>query len=223
MFYEKLNRLKEKIIEEGNLVESMIEKSIRGLLNKDKTLLLEVLQIDEPRVNEMEIEIDEMCINLIARFQPEARDLRTIIMILKMNNDLERIGDMAVNISESALFLIERPQVKPLIDLPRMAEETIQMLKDGIDSFIKSDAKLAKSVCERDDMIDAYRDQILRELITYMTSDPTTIERSIHIERISRNLERIADLATNIGEDVIYIVEGKIIKHGRYKESAGSA
>jgi phosphate transport system protein len=201
----------------------MIEKSIRGLLNKDKALLLEVLQVDEPRTNEMEIEIDEMCINLIARFQPEARDLRTIIMILKMNNDLERIGDMAVNISESALYLIERPQVKPMIDLPKMAEETIQMLKDGIDSFIKSDAKLAKSVCERDDIVDAYRDQILRELITYMISDPTTIERAIHIERISRNLERIADLATNIGEDVVYIVEGKIIKHGRYKESTGSA
>jgi phosphate transport system protein len=223
MFYEKLNRLKEKIIEQGNLVESMIEKSIRGLLNKDKALLLEVLQVDEPRTNEMEIEIDEMCINLIARFQPEARDLRTIIMILKMNNDLERIGDMAVNISESALYLIERPQVKPMIDLPKMAEETIQMLKDGIDSFIKSDAKLAKSVCERDDIVDAYRDQILRELITYMISDPTIIERAIHIERISRNLERIADLATNIGEDVVYIVEGKIIKHGRYKESTGSA
>jgi phosphate transport system protein len=223
MFYEKLNRLKEKIIEQGNLVESMIEKSIRGLLNKDKALLLEVLQVDEPRTNEMEIEIDEMCISLIARFQPEARDLRTIIMILKMNNDLERIGDMAVNISESALYLIERPQVKPMIDLPKMAEETIQMLKDGIDSFIKSDAKLAKSVCERDDIVDAYRDQILRELITYMISDPTTIERAIHIERISRNLERIADLATNIGEDVVYIVEGKIIKHGRYKESTGSA
>jgi len=223
MFYEKLNRLKEKIIEQGNLVESMIEKSIRGLLNKDKALLLEVLQVDEPRTNEMEIEIDELCINLIARFQPEARDLRTIIMILKMNNDLERIGDMAVNISESALYLIERPQVKPMIDLPKMAEETIQMLKDGIDSFIKSDAKLAKSVCERDDIVDAYRDQILRELITYMISDPTTIERAIHIERISRNLERIADLATNIGEDVVYIVEGKIIKHGRYKESTGSA
>jgi phosphate transport system protein len=223
MFYEKLNRLKEKIIEQGNLVESMIEKSIRGLLNKDKALLLEVLQVDEPRTNEMEIEIDEMCINLIARFQPEARDLRTIIMILKMNNDLERIGDMAVNISESALYLIERPQIKPMIDLHKMAEETIQMLKDGIDSFIKSDAKLAKSVCERDDIVDAYRDQILRELITYMISDPTTIERAIHIERISRNLERIADLATNIGEDVVYIVEGKIIKHGRYKESTGSA
>jgi phosphate transport system protein len=223
MFYEKLNRLKEKIIEQGNLVESMIEKSIRGLLNKDKALLLEVLQVDEPRTNEIEIEIDEMCINLIARFQPEARDLRTIIMILKMNNDLERIGDMAVNISESALYLVERPQVKPMIDLPKMAEETIQMLKDGIDSFIKSDAKLAKSVCERDDIVDAYRDQILRELITYMISDPTTIERAIHIERISRNLERIADLATNIGEDVVYIVEGKIIKHGRYKESTGSA
>ncbi|MCS7230357.1 MAG: phosphate signaling complex protein PhoU [Candidatus Kryptonium sp.] len=218
MFYEKLNKLKEKIIEQGNLVESMIEKSIRGLLNKDKQVLLEVIQVDEPRSNENEIEIDEMCINLIARFQPEARDLRTVIMILKMNNDLERIGDMAENIAGSALFLIERPQLKPLIDLPKMAEETIKMLKDSIDAFIKSDSKLAKNVCERDDIIDTYRDRILRELIVYMASDPTTIERAIHIERISRNLERIADLATNIGEDVVYIVEGKVIKHGRYKE-----
>lgn len=222
MFYEKLNKLKEKIIEQGNLVESMIEKSIRGLINKDKALLLEVIQIDEPRTNEAEIEIDEMCINLIARFQPTAQDLRTIIMILKMNNDLERIADMAENISESALFLIERPMVKPLIDLPKMAEETMRMLKDSIDSFIKNDPKLAKSVCERDDIVDAYRDQILRELITYMISDPTTIERAIHLERISRNLERIADLATNIGEDVVYIVEGKVIKHGRYKEAGGA-
>ncbi|CUS78080.1 phosphate transport system protein [Candidatus Kryptonium thompsonii] len=222
MFYEKLNKLKEKIIEQGNLVESMIEKSIRGLINKDKALLLEVIQIDEPRTNEAEIEIDEMCINLIARFQPTAQDLRTIIMILKMNNDLERIADMAENISESALFLIERPMVKPLIDLPKMAEETMRMLKDSIDSFIKNDPKLAKSVCERDDVVDAYRDQILRELVTYMISDPTTIERALHLERISRNLERIADLATNIGEDVIYIVEGKVIKHGRYKEGEGA-
>ncbi len=224
MFYEKLNKLKEKIIEQGNLVESMIEKSIRGLINKDKALLLEVIQVDEPRTNEVEIEIDEMCISLIARFQPEARDLRTIITILKMNNDLERIADMAENISESALFLIERPLLKPLIDLPKMAEETIRMLKDSIDSFIKNDPKLAKDVCERDDIIDAYRDQILRELITYMISDPTSIERAIHLERISRNLERIADLATNIGEDVVYIVEGKVIKHGRYKDTeAGDA
>jgi len=139
-----------------------------------------------------------------------------------MNNDLERIADMAENISESALFLIERPMVKPLIDLPKMAEETMRMLKDSIDSFIKNDPKLAKSVCERDDVVDAYRDQILRELVTYMISDPTTIERALHLERISRNLERIADLATNIGEDVIYIVEGKVIKHGRYKEGEGA-
>ncbi len=219
MLAEKLSKLKEKIVEQGNLVENMIEKSIRGLLTRDKTILMDVLQVDEPKANETEIEIDEMCVNLIARFQPEARDLRTIIMILKMNNDLERIGDMAVNIAESALFLIERPQVKPLIDLPKMAEETIQMLKDSIDSFIKGDSKLAKNVCERDDIIDAYRDQILRELITYMISDPMTIERAIHIERILRNLERIADLATNIGEDVVYIVEGKVIKHGKYKET----
>ncbi len=222
MFYDRLNKLKEKIVEHGNLVEKMIEKSIRGLLNKDKKLLLEVIEVDEPRTNDIEIEIDEMCINLIARFQPEAKDLRTIMMILKMNNDLERIGDMAVNISESALFLIERPQVKPLIDLPKMVQEAIQMLKDSVDSFIREDSKLAQNVCERDDIVDAYRDQILRELITCMISDPTTIERAIHIERILRNLERIADLATNIGEDVVYIVKGKIIKHGRYKEQGGA-
>jgi len=146
-------------------------------------------------------------------YQPEAGNLRTILMILKMNNDLERIGDLAVNISESALFLIERPPVKPLIDIPRMAEEAINMLKNAVDSFINKDTKLAKSVCQKDAVVDNLRNQILRELITYMSSDPSTIERSIHLIRISRSIERIADLSTNICEDVIFITEGKIIKH----------
>jgi phosphate transport system protein len=191
----------------------MIEKSIRGLIIKDKVLLNEVVEKDEHRANTLEIELGGVCTNLIAQYQPAAKDLRTILMALMINNDLERLGDHAVNIAKSSLFLIEIPQVKPLIDIPRMAEEAIAMLKDSIDSFIHEDAKLVKNVCERDNIVDTLRDQILRELITYMTSDPTTIERSLHLIRISSNLERIADLSTNICEDVIFMVEGKIIKH----------
>ncbi len=213
MLEEKLNELKKKLVEEAGFAEDMVKKSIDGLIGKRKEILEKVIEEYEPKMNEMEIELDELCTNLIALYQPEAGNLRTILMILKMNNDLERIGDLAVNISESALFLIERPPVKPLIDIPRMAEETIDMLKKAVDSFINKDAKLAKSVCERDNVIDNLKDQILRELITYMSSDPSTIERSIHLIRISRCLERIADLSTNICEDVIFMVEGKVIKH----------
>lgn len=213
MLEEKLNFLKKKLLEHAFLVESMIEKCIRGLINKEKESLLNVIKNDEPKSNTLEVELDELCINLIGQYQPKAKDLRTILMILKMNNDLERIGDMAVNISESSLFIIERPMVKPLLDIPRMADETIKMLKDSIDSFINGEVLLARSVCERDNIVDGLRDQILRELITFMTSDPSTIERSIHLIRISRDLERIADLSTNICEDVLYIEEGRVIKH----------
>lgn len=217
---EKINNLKKEIINYANLVETMIEKSIRGLMKKDKVLLNEVIEKDEHQANTLEIELDEVCTNLIAQYQPAAKDLRTILMALMINNDLERLGDHAVNIAKSSLFLIERSQVKPLIDIPKMAEEAIAMLKDGINSFIHEDTKLAKKVCERDNTVDALRDQILRELITYMTSDLTTIERSIHLIRISSNLERIADLSTNICEDVIFMVEGRIIKH--HKEETQS-
>jgi len=217
MFEEKLNELKKKLIEEASFAENMVKKSIEGLIERRKEILYNVINEHEPRMNELEIELDELCINFIALYQPEAVDLRTVLMILKTNNDLERIGDLAVNISESALFLIERPLVKPLIDLPRMAEETVGMLKDTIDSFINKDAKLARLVCERDATVDNLRDQILRELITYMSSDPSTIERSIHLIRISRSLERIADLSTNISEDVIFMVQGKVIKHHKDK------
>ena len=213
MLEEKLNELKKKLIEEASLAEDMVKKSIEGLIEKRREILEKVIKEYEPKMNELEIELDELCTNLIALYQPEAGNLRTILMILKMNNDLERIGDLAVNISESALFLIERPLVKPLIDIPRMAEEAIDMLKSAIDSFINKNAGLAKSVCEKDIIVDNLRDQILRELITFMSSDPSTIERSIHLIRISRNLERIADLSTNICEDVIFMVEGKVIKH----------
>jgi phosphate transport system protein len=213
MLGEKMTTLKRELTEYATLVEHMIEQSIQGLLRREKELLLEVIEKDEVKANNFEIELDELCTQLIAQYQPKARDLRTILMILKMNNDLERMGDHAVNIAESSLFLIERPPVKPLIDTPRLAEITMKMLKDSVDAFINEDAALARAVCERDDITDGLRDQILRELITFMSSDPSTIERSIHLIRISRNLERMADLSTNIGEDVIFMVQGKVIKH----------
>ncbi|MCD6123641.1 phosphate signaling complex protein PhoU [bacterium] len=213
MLTEKINILKKKLIDMASLAEDMVKSSIKGLIEKRKEILEKVIKEYEPKMNELEIELDELCTNLIALYQPKAGNLRTILMILKMNNDLERVGDLAVNISESALYLIERPPVKPLIDIPRMAEESIYMLKNAIDSFINKDAELAKSVCEKDTIVDGLRDQVLRELITYMSSDPTTIERAIHLIRISRSLERIADLSTNICEDVIFMVEGRVIKH----------
>jgi len=217
MLQEKLNGLKQKIVEYSSLVEGMIEKSIKGLLNKEKELLLEVIEKDEPKANDFEIELDEFCTTLIAQYEPKAKDLRTILMILKMNNDLERVGDLSVNICESSLFLIERPFVKPLIDIPRMAQESIGMLKNSIDAFVGEDAKLAKNVCERDNIVDGLREQIIRELFTFMISDTSTIERSLQLIKVSHNLERIADLSTNISEDVIFMVEGKIIKHHKEK------
>ncbi len=213
MLDEKINELKKTLIAYAELVQSMVGKSTKGLLEKDETLLKQVIENDEPRANDYEIEIDEMCTTLIVTLQPKAIDLRTILMILRMNNDLERIGDHAVNISQSALKLIEQPLVKPLIDIPRMAEEVKQMINDAITSFINKDAHLAKKVCERDSVVDSLRDQIIRELITYMISDASTIERSLHIMNISKNLERIADLSTNICEDVIFLVDARVIKH----------
>jgi len=210
---EKINKLKEKIIEMALVVEKMIEKSIKGLLERNKEILDEVIEEEEKKVNDMEIEIDEMVIKFIALYHPEAEYLRTALMILKINNDLERMGDEAVNISESALFLIERPPVKPLIDIPRMAEIAIQMLKDSITSFVERKVELAKDVCIRDDLVDSLTNQVYRELITYMMQDPSTIERSFHLMRIARSIERIADLSTNLCEDVIFMVKGKVIKH----------
>ena len=215
MLEEKINELRKELVEYGALVEKMIEKSIRGLLEKDRDLLNDVVDKDEPRANEFEIRLDERCISMIAQFQPKAKDLRTIIMVLKMNNDLERMADHGVNISENAIYLISLPIVKPLIDIPRMADTTMAMVRDSINSFVTEDAKLARSVCEQDNTVDGLMDQVFRELITHMLTQPKTIERAIRLITIARNLERIADLSTNICEDVIFMVQGKVIKHHR--------
>lgn len=213
MLQDRIKELKKEIIEFGVLVEDMIDKSIAGLLDRKEAPLAEVIEILEPATNERELKIDDLCTTTIAQYEPRARDLRIVLMIYKMNNDLERMGDHAANIAESGLFLISRPPVKPLMDIPRMAEETIRSLKNAISSFIDENAALAQEVCERDYIIDALHDQIFRELVTFMSSDPTTIERSLHLIRISNNLERIADLSTNVCEDVIFMVEGRVIKH----------
>ncbi len=213
MLKEKTNDLKRDLVGFATLVEHMIEKSVRGLLEKKRELLIAVIEEDEPKGNGMEIEIDEHCTSLIAQFEPKAKDLRTILMGAKMCNDLERMGDHAVNIAESGLFIIERPLVKPLLDIPRMAEIAIHMLMDSTNAFINGNVELARNVCERDSMVDDLKDQILRELITFMTSDTTTIERGLHLLRISGNLERIADLSTNICEGIIFTTKGEVIKH----------
>jgi phosphate transport system protein len=219
MLEEKMVALRKELIEYATHVEGMIDKSITGIMRKDSSILTEVIETDEPKANECEITIDELCTTMIAQYEPRAKDLRTILMVMKMNNDLERVGDHAVNIAECSLFLIERPSLKPLLDIPRMAEDSVGMLKDAIEAFIKEDALLAAMVCERDTIVDNLGQQILRELITFMSADPTTIERSMRLLNISRNLERIGDLSTNISEDVIFMVEGRVIKHHRDQEA----
>jgi phosphate transport system protein len=212
---EKMGDIKRELIEFSGLVQRMIEQSVQGLLGRQKQMLLDVIEKEEPKANDWEIALDELCTNTIAQFTPRAKDLRTILMTLRVNNDLERMGDHAVNIAEDALYLIERSPVKQLIDIPRMAEEATSMVRDSLLSFLHEDGVLARSVCERDNIVDGLEEQVLRELITYMTSDSATIERGLHLLNIARNLERIADLSTNIGEDVIFVAEGRVIKHHR--------
>lgn len=218
MLEEKMVTLRKELIEYASHVEDMINKSIAGLLKKDESLLREVIEKDEPKANEWEITIEDACTTMIAQYEPKAKDLRTILMVMKMNNDLERAGDHAVNIAEGSLFLIERPPLKPLLDIPRMAEESVGMMRDAIDAFIREDALLAAMVCERDNIVDNLGQQILRELITFMSADSATIERSMRLLNIARNLERIGDLSTNISEDVIFMVEGRVIKHHKEQD-----
>lgn len=192
--------------------EEMIAKSVRALKEKSAAMAREVIETDE-RVDEMEIEIDNSCIRILALYQPEAKDLRTVLMVLKINNELERIGDHAVNIAEQAVYLADKPSVKPLIDIPRMAEYAIDMLKNSLDSFVNKNSDLAVEVCKKDDDVDDLYEQVIRELVTYMLEEPTTIERALSLILVGGNLERVADLATNIAEDTYYIVQGKTMKH----------
>ena len=211
-FDVELGHLRERLMAMAGLVEEAIGRATHALVARDAKLARQVVESDEP-INLAEVEIDEFCLKLLALYHPEATDLRFVTMAFKINNDLERMGDLAVNIAERTLELLKEPLLKPLIDLPRMAELTQGMVKDSLDAFVKRDAERAREVCRRDDAVDELNDQLFRELLTYMLQDPKSIQRAVGLILIGRHLERIADHATNIAEDVVYLVQGKTIKH----------
>lgn len=211
-FDEELESLKEKLILMAGLAEQMIYKAVSSLTQRNPSLIDEV-DSQENRINHLQIEIDEMCLRLLALRQPVAVDLRFITSAMKINSELERIGDQAVNITQCSAYLIKQPQLKPLIDIPRMAEVVQKMVKDSLDAFVSQDVNQARLVLNRDDEVDGLKDQIFRELLTFMMSDQSTIPRALELILVSRHLERIADHATNIAEDVIYLVQGKDVRH----------
>jgi len=211
-FDEELKDLKEKLLEMASRAEEQIGLAVRSLKDRQHAMACEVLDKEEA-INRLDIEVDEMAMRMLALRQPMAADLRFITGAMKISSDLERIGDLAVNIAERTLELLKFPQLKPLIDIPRMAEMAQGMVRDALNSFVNGDADLARNVVLRDDEVDQLNGQIFRELLTFMMEDASTIPRAVDLILVGRHLERIADHATNIGEDVIYMVKGKTIKH----------
>jgi phosphate transport system protein len=211
-FHEELEALKQTLLAMGGLVEDQIRRVMRALTERDDALAQEVIDRDR-QVNAYDVEVDETCVNLLALHQPAAGDLRFITTAMKIVTDLERIGDQAVNIGQRALELNREPQLKPYIDLPRMAERAQAMVKESLDAFVTRDTELARRVCAADAEVDALKEQIFRELLTFMMEDARTIPRAIRLILISRFMERVADHATNIAEMVIYMVEGKMVRH----------
>src|SRR5262245_7772998 len=211
-FETELQNLKNRLLNMGALVEERVHGAIQALMERNLEAAETIAKSDE-EVNALQIEIDDRCIKLFALQQPMASDLRLITSAMKINADLERIGDQAVNIAENAMKMLSAPPLKPIIDLPRMAEMAQHMTRDSLDSFVRRDAALAREVLGQDDEVDRLKDTIFRVLLTYMMADPGTIERALALILISRNLERIADHATNIAEDVIFLVEAKAVRH----------
>ncbi len=220
-FRRELQELKESLLKMAGLVERAISDAVQSLTKRDSDLARKTFE-GEDQINRMEIDIEDKCLKLLALRHPMAGDLRFITSAMKIITDLERMGDQAVNIAERAISLNQEPQIKPYIDIPRIAEIAQSMVKDVLDAFVNNDSKLARSVCERDDMVDGLNDQVFRELLTFMMSDPKTITRAVHLMIVCRCLERIADHATNIAEDVIFLVDGRVIKHHADEETEGS-
>ncbi|MGH7813878.1 MAG: phosphate signaling complex protein PhoU [Candidatus Binataceae bacterium] len=219
-YEEDLRALRSGLLKMGGLVERQIAEAMDALVSRDSAHAREVIQRDD-EINCLDVENDEQCIRLLALHQPTASDLRFITTGLKITTDLERIGDNAVNICERALELNEVPQLKPYIDLPRMAGITQSMVKDSIDAFMRGDTELADRVIARDDEVDQINFQVYRELLSYMAEDPKTIGSATRVLFISKYLERIADHATNIAEMVTYMVKGSIIRHMETKKKRG--
>ncbi len=212
-FQEELQQLKTRLLEMGGLAEERVQIAVKGLVDRDHDLIDRVLIGGDEPVNNLHIEIDSRCFTLLALYQPMAADLRTIVAAVKINTDLERVGDLAVNIAEAARRYASHPPVKKLIDIPRMATIAQTMLRDSLDAFVRGDVDLAQQVLNEDDRLDSLKTQIFRELLTYMLQDPSTIEPALDLILVSRHLERIGDHATNVAEDVIFIVSAKDVRH----------
>jgi phosphate transport system protein len=209
---QELADLKTELLKMGALVEEQIERAIKALVDRDSALASEVIERDR-LVNRFDVEIDENCIRLLALQAPAARDLRFVTTAMKISTELERMSDLAENICERVIELNEEPQLKPYIDIPRMANWAMKMVRESLDAFVRSDATLARKVCADDDFVDDLTHQLFRELLSFMLENPGTITRAIRLTFIGKYIERIADHATNIGELVIYMVEGKIVRH----------
>ena len=211
-FDAELNEVRVRLLEMGGKVELMIANSINSLVERDSALAERTIAFDV-EINRMEVEIDEKCLHLLARRQPAARDLRFVTLALKIVTDLERIGDQCVSIARQAIELNREPQLKPYIDLPRMADAANNAVRAALDAFVRGDVPTAVRICQDDSMVDELHDQLQRELLTFMMEDSATVERAMRITSVSKFLERIADHATNIAEMVVFMVEGKDIRH----------
>ncbi len=211
-FHEEFDTFKTRLLEMGGLAEDRVRAAIRALVERDPVTVEQIASGDQP-INRLQVEIDGRGFLLLALYQPVATDLRAIMAALKINTDLERIGDLAVNIAEAALRYFTHPPVKPLIDIPRMAAIAEGMLRDSLDSFVRQDPALAQDVLGRDDALDNLKTQVFRELLTYMLQDPSTIEPALDLVLVSRHLERIGDHATNIAEEVIFMVSARDVRH----------
>jgi phosphate transport system protein len=211
-FQEELDALKSRLLEMGGLAEDRVRRSVLALVERDAAEIERILAGDEA-INQLHIEIDNRCFKMLALHQPVAADLRAVVAAVKINTDLERVGDLAVNIAEASKRYILHPPVKKLIDIPRMAEIAQVMLRDALDAFVQRETGLAQRVLNEDDKLDALKTQIFRELLTYMLQDPSTIEPALDLILISRHLERIGDHATNVAEDVIFMVSARDVRH----------
>ncbi len=211
-FERDLNELKERILWMGSLAERAVHQAIHAVLEGHASLAEKVLQ-EEPAINELQVEIDDRVVQLLALQQLMAADLRFVLAVSRINNDLERIGDQAVNVAQSAQRILRHPRVKPYVDLPRMSELAEGMVRDSLNALVHGNVELARSVLVRDDQVDALRDQIFRELLSYMMGDSAVVFQAFELILVAKNLERVADHSTNIAEDVIYIVAGHDVRH----------
>ena len=211
-FEQELEKLKSKLLEMSALVESAVYRSVQGVVEKNDDLAQQVIR-NESRINQLEIEIDDMAIGLLALQAPLAADLRLITAAIKINNDLERMGDLSVSIAQSALALMREPLIRPLIDIPHIAGLAQSMVRKALDAFVNRDAEMARSVLASDDAVDNMRTASYHELISFMASNPQQIPQSLYLLSVIRNLERIADHATNIAEDVLFLVQGIDVRH----------